>query len=130
MQQVRAATGTADLRPGGGRFGTALTPARNPLAQSVWQDDIAFVSTADAQGQDDPRTLAVLLDFVASRSAAPAAHLLDDSYRAMFTPAEMTLRDRLRDLRAALDEHRLDLPSAVVEAFDDALGRIAAQAPA
>jgi hypothetical protein len=93
VHQVRGAVGDASHRPGG-PFGTALMSEPARLVEDLWHGDIQIVSSGDA------RRLAILLDYVGARSAAPAAHVLDDSYQALFSEPELALRDLLREVGA------------------------------
>ncbi|MDQ3091860.1 MAG: hypothetical protein M3R46_09410 [Actinomycetota bacterium] len=87
---VRDAAGVlGPKRPGGDRFATALTPVPGELVHEVWEDDVSFVSTVH-DGTHDPRRLAILLDLVSALAVAPAAHLLDRSYLAMFSGRSAT----------------------------------------
>ena len=54
-----------------------------------------FVTTADESGDDDPRRAAIVLDRIGALAAAPAAHVLDDSYAELFTTSQAELRRRL-----------------------------------
>ena len=120
VHQVRGAVGAADDRPGG-QFGTALTPTAPRLAEDLWGDDVRFVSTA-GESEVDVRRLAILLDYIGLESAAPAAHVLDDSYRAVFTPDELALRDQLHLTREAAQAP--GVRTAVGEAVEEALGSL------
>ena len=117
VHQVRRAVGGAADRPGG-QLGTALTPTSPHLAQDVWGDDVRFVSTA-SHSEADIRRLAILLDYLGLEAADPAAHVLDASYRHLFSPDELALRDRLRDTRDAAQAKGVRL--AVRRAVEDAL---------
>jgi hypothetical protein len=112
--------GAAEDRPGG-RFGTALTPSSPRLAEDVWDDDVLFVSTA-GESEVDVRRLAIMLDYIGLESAAPAAHVLDDAYRALFTPDEIELRDQLRRTQDAA--RAPGVRQAVRQAVEDALGSL------
>lgn len=117
VHQVRTAIGDREQRPGG-CFATALTPRTPGLGDTLWKGDVEFVSTATDQGED-ARRLAILLDLVGALAAAPAAHVLDDTYVNLFSPVEIKLRDRLLALWWLLDD--LDLPDATRGAVRDAL---------
>ncbi len=120
VHQVRTAIGARDQRPGG-HFGTALTPSVPGIGDALWEGDVEFVSTASDAGAD-PRRLAILLDLVAALAAAPAAHVLDDTYSQLFSAVEMKLRDRVLEIWRLLDDP--DLPDATREAVRDAIERI------
>jgi hypothetical protein len=123
VHQVRGALGGADDRLGG-QFGTALTPSLPRLSHDVWGDDIRFINTAGESGAD-VRRLTMLLDYIGMESAAPAAHMLDDSYRAVFSPEELRLRQEVRDVRVAAqaDGVRLAVRRAVHDALDGMRGQ-------
>jgi hypothetical protein len=117
---VRDAAGVLGRRPGGDRFATALTPVPGELVHEVW-DDVSFVSTAH-DGTHDPRRLAILLDLVSALAVAPAAHLLDRSYLAMFSEEERVLREHLLSLWRLLESGTL--PEPVADAVREALARV------
>jgi len=73
------------------------------LYQELWGDDIRFVTTARDGGHSEPdvRRAAMLLDRIGWEAAAPAAHILDDSYEHVFSTDELQMRDRLRELARA-----------------------------
>jgi hypothetical protein len=121
MHQVRSAVGERPKRPGGDRFATALTPVPGELVHEVWEDDVSFVSTAH-DGTHDPRRLAILLDLVSALAVAPAAHLLDRSYLAMFSEKERDLREHLLSLWRLLESGTL--PEPVADAVREALARV------
>jgi hypothetical protein len=122
VHQVRRAVGGAADRPGG-QLGTALTPTSPRLAQDVWGDDVRFVSTA-GDSEADVRRLAILLDYIGLESADPAAHVLDDTYKALFSSDELALRDRLWETRDAAQAN--DVRLAVRRAVEDALASLRA----
>lgn len=119
VHQVRGAVGAVDERPQRGQFGTALTPSSASLAQDIWADDVEFVSTASRR-RDDVRRLAILLDYIGHEASAPAAHLLDDSFRAVFRDEELELRRQLLAVRRYAENNRVRpaLREAVLEAVD------------
>lgn len=121
MHQVRSAVGERPKRPGGDRFATALTPVPGELVHEVWEDDVSFVSTAH-DGTHDPRRLAILLDLVSALAVAPAAHLLDRSYLAMFSEKERDLREHLLSLWRLIESETL--PEPVADAVREALARV------
>lgn len=120
VHQVRTAIGARDQRPGG-HFGTALTSLAPGIGDALWEGDVEFVSTASG-AVEDPRRLAILLDLVAALAAAPAAHVLDDTYSRLFSAVEMKLRDRVLKIWQLLDDPALS--DATREAVRDAIERI------
>jgi len=123
VHQVRRGIGSPEQRPRGGSFGTALTPDAPGLTEELWADDITFLSTAS--GQDtNVRRLAVLLDFIGAEAAAPAAHMLDDTYASLLSPQELELRNRLLDVWSALENLESELPASVTTTIEQALARI------
>jgi hypothetical protein len=118
VHQAKTAIGTLEQRPEA-LFGTAITPERPGLSQDIWGKDIGFLSTAE--GPDGAvRQMAVVLDYVGQQAAAPAAHMLDDTYSGVFSDAELTLRDRLREVSKAAGERgvRPSVGRAVTEMID------------
>ena len=99
VHQVRGVVGRHGDRVGE-RFATALTPDPLGLATEVWKDDVRFISTS-SDGRPDVRQLAMLLDHLAFESSAPATHLLDESYRAVFNDDEWRLQQQLRQVADA-----------------------------
>ncbi len=102
VHQAKAAIGTIEQRPEA-LLGTAITPERPGLSADIWDNDIQFLSTAD-EPEGAARQLAVVLDYVGQQAAAPAAHMLDDTYSGVFSAAELTLRDQLRELSRAAEQ--------------------------
>jgi hypothetical protein len=121
MHQVRSTLGARDSRPGAERFATALIATPEKLAHEIWDDDVNLVSTSD-DDRAGPRRLAMLLDQVNAEAAAPAAHMLDDSYRALFTEGEAELRDALLDVWSAARNG--GIPAPVRVAVEAALSQI------
>jgi hypothetical protein len=121
VHQVRAAIGSPD-RPAGVMFGTALTPRAPSLGDDLWRGSVRFVTTPDGDGADDPRRTAILLDHIGALAAAPAAHVLDTSYAALFTDPQIKLRERLLAVWELLEAGALD--RATEEAVRHALERI------
>ncbi len=119
VHQVRAALGPADARARRSRFATALAPFAPGLVGELWADDIDWVSTAH-DGTEDPRRCAIVLDRVAALAAAPAAHMLDPSFDALFSDAELELRARVTAVWEALDHKGLqpEVARAVTEALE------------
>lgn len=120
VHQVRAAIGSTE-RSADTMFGTALTPRAPSLGDDLWRGNVRFVTTAGRDG-DDPWRTAVLLDRIGALAAAPAAHVLDDSYAALFDQAQADLRNRLLGVWDLVDSGALD--DATAGAVRDALGRI------
>jgi hypothetical protein len=121
VHQVRGAIGSGD-RPAESVFGTALTPRAPSLSDDLWRGSVQFVSTAGEDGGDDPRRLAILLDRIGALAAAPAAHVLVDSYAALFTEAQVELARRLRAVWDIVQSGALDVATA--RAVRDALEKI------
>jgi hypothetical protein len=121
VHQVRGAIGSSD-RPADSILGTALTPRAPSLGDDLWRGSVQFVSTADEDGGDDPRRLAILLDRIGALAAAPAAHVLVDSYAALFSESQVALAERLRAVWEVVDSGALD--AATGRAVRDALERI------
>jgi len=113
VHQVRTAIGVPGV-PSDAHFGTVLTPRAPRLGDDLWRGNVRFITTADADGKDDPRQVAIMVDRIGALAAAPAAHVLDDSYAALFTPAQRELRERLIDLWQVLDRDDLDAGTRVV----------------
>ena len=118
VHQAKTAIGTIEQRPEA-LFGTAITPERPGLSADIWDKDIGFLSTAE-EPDGAVRQMAVVLDYVGQQAAAPAAHMLDDTYSGVFSDAELTLRDRLRELSKAADQPgvRPSVSRAVTEMID------------
>lgn len=121
VHQVRAAIGSAD-RPADAMFGTVLTPRAPSLGDDLWRGSVLFVSTADTDGGDDPRRTAILLDRIGALAAAPAAHVLVDSYAALFSESQIELGKTLSAVWELVESGALD--RATEDAVKDALGRI------
>src|SRR3954470_16264331 len=121
VHQVRAAIGSND-RPPDATFGTAVTPRAPSLGDDLWRGSVRFVSTAGVDGGDDPRRVAILLDRIGALAAAPAAHVLVDSYAALFTEPQIELGQRLQAVWDVVDSGVLD--AATEHAVRDALVRI------
>lgn len=125
VHQARSTLGDSDEHLPG-RFGTALTPDEGGLVQQLWADDVDFVSTAtDPDGTGPVRRLAVFLDLVAAEASAPAAHLLDHTYDAVFSPAERELRAALQQVVDAAEAE--DVRPALRCAVRDALAHLVGQ---
>lgn len=120
VHQVRTAIGPSD-RSADAMFGTALTPRAPSLGDDLWRGNVRFVTTAGADG-DDPRRTAIVLDRIGALAAAPAAHVLDDSYAALFDNSQIELRRRLLAVWELVDDGSLD--AATEDAVRDALARI------
>ncbi len=120
VHQVRTAIGPSD-RSADAIFGTALTPRAPSLGDDLWRGNVQFVTTAGAEG-DDPRRIAILLDRIGALAAAPAAHVLDGSYEALFDDSQIELRQRLLGVWELVEAGSLD--AATEEAVRDALARI------
>lgn len=120
VHQVRTAIGPSD-RSADAMFGTALTPRAPSLGDDLWRGNVRFVTTAGADG-DDPRRTAIVLDRVGALAAAPAAHVLDDSYAALFDDSQIELRRRLLAVWELVDDGSLD--AATRDTVRDALARI------
>jgi hypothetical protein len=118
VHQVRRAMGSAQEQPEG-LLGTVLTPSTPRLSQEIWGHDLHFVSASDPV-EGGVRRLAMLLDLIANEAAAPAAHVLDDAYSAVFSEEELQLRERLRETRVAARQPgvRDAMRLAVEEALD------------
>ena len=118
VHQAKTAIGTIEQRPEA-LFGTAITPERPGLSADIWDKDIGFLSTAE-EPDGAVRQMAVVLDYVGQQAAAPAAHMLDDTYSGVFSAAELTLRDRLRELSQAAEQPgvRPSVSRAVTEMID------------
>jgi len=120
VHQVRTAIGSSDRSPDV-MFGTVLTPRAPSLGDGLWHGNIQFVTTAGPEG-DDPRRTAILLDRIGALTAAPAAHVLDESYSALFSGPQIELRRRLLAVWELVESG--DLDEATADAVRDALGRI------
>lgn len=105
VHQARAAIGAREKRPKA-LLGTAITPERPGLSEDIWGQDIRFLSTDDAR-DGAVRQLAIVLDYIGQRAAAPAAHLLDETYRGVFTDAELELGGKLREVKLAAAHERV-----------------------
>lgn len=119
VHQVRTAIGSHERRVDT-PFATALSPRAPSLGDDLWRGDVRFVTTADKQGHDDPRRTAILLDRIGALAAAPAAYVLDNSYSALFSTAQVELRRRLLGVWELLDQGDLDptMSTAVQEALE------------
>jgi len=95
----------------GDSLGTALTPSALTLDHELWEGDGEFVSTAS--DRDPGRQLEVLVDRIVAEAAGPAAHLLDDSYVALFSQEEQKVASALRDLERASSRDALSPASAL-----------------
>ncbi|MCO5316709.1 MAG: hypothetical protein M9938_11200, partial [Solirubrobacterales bacterium] len=91
------------------------------LSDRLWDGVIEFVHTP-APNAEGPRLMAILLDRIGALAAAPAAHILDDSYDALLSDAQKELRTQLRSTWSLIESKQLD--QATREAITDALGRI------
>lgn len=122
---VRSVLGDHRGRAHGGAFGTALTPSPFGLAQQLWQDDVEFVTTAGTG--DAVHRLEVLLDRVVAEAVGPAAHLLDETYGALFSEQEQQIGDALRTLGSAAEERALStgVRVAITSALDAIRGHVA-----
>ena len=123
VHQAKAAIGPVrDEREA--RFGTAITPQKPRLSEELWSEDVEFVSTAGTK-EHAVRQLAILLDYIGQEAAVPAAHLLQNTYRAVFSKDELKLRDELRDVVAAARGTNVRPPvrRAVLDAIDGLRGR-------
>jgi hypothetical protein len=65
--------------------------------------------------------MAILLDLIVALSAAPAGHLLDDTYSTLFNVDELRLRKELLEVWALLDDPDAEIPDEVREAVRAAL---------
>lgn len=120
VHQVRTAIGSSE-RSADAMFGTALTPRAPSLGDDLWRGNVRFVTTAGADG-NDPRRTAIVLDRIGALAAAPAAHVLDDSYAALFDTSQIELRKRLLAVWDLVETGILD--AATEDAVREALGRI------
>jgi hypothetical protein len=85
-------------------LGTVLTLFDDPLFDDLWAGDLDVVPVAPAPGgeptsedlNEAARLLQIFLDLVAFEAADLDAFLLDESYRALLSPAEQRLADVLR----------------------------------
>lgn len=111
FHEVRGAVGAPDQRPDDGPFATVLSPAPSGLMEEIWEGDLEHVSTAKGRAHD-PRRVAILLDFVAADAAPAAAHLLDNSYLAMFNRDEQRLRKELLEVWDIVHDESLEIPKA------------------
>lgn len=128
--QVCSALDSAVELPGELReFGTALTPDRMGLGSDLWAGQVRFISTASASGAADAghaaRRVAIVVDRLGAESSAHMAHLLDSSYRAVFSPRELHLRKLLEKAHqvAQSDDVRPALGRAVLDALASLDGR-------
>lgn len=120
VHQVRAVIGPRADRPGDSPFATALSSRPSGLLDAVWKGEVDYVSTAE-KTEDDARRIAILLDLVAAGAAAPAAHLLDESYLPMFGDDEQRLRKELLEVWDLILDPTTDLPHSVRDAVEAAL---------
>ena len=89
------------------RYGTALLVEEQGLLGQLWTD-LDCVSTSSSA--TPIRTLEILLDTVLARATSTSAHLLDDRFDGLLTPAQRELRDELRDLPGRLSDDARALP--------------------
>lgn len=105
MHQVRSVTSSKRDTEVSGRgeeepesFGTVLTPDPPNVLDRIWDPDVRFVSTATDR-QPNVRDQAIFLDRLAAQTSPPGKHLMDESYDAVFSEAELDLRTALDCLR-------------------------------
>lgn len=103
------------------RVGTVLKPEPPDVLDQIWSPEITFLSSAEGSVKRDVRRQAMLLDHVAASTASPAAHLLDDTYSAIFTGDELALRDAVRVLIGRADG--AEVREALRQEVRDALKR-------
>jgi len=98
----------ASLKQDRSKFGTALMPAPHAFMQHLWEDvSIIDTSMQNGSGHSDPkatRRLAVLLDYVASRSASDVQFVADDSLGRLHSDDESTLARLIGELRTLYDD--------------------------
>lgn len=103
VHEVRSALGD-----GHGKFGTALMPDPHRLVSDLW-DDMEIVNTSleddpgEAGVQPAARRMAILLDYVGSRSSSGTHFVADDSLGELRSEDEDRLAAIVGDLRALYD---------------------------
>jgi hypothetical protein len=88
-------------------YGTALLVEDEGLLGQLWSD-LDCVSTS--KSATPIRTLEIVLDTVLARSTDTSAHLLDQRFDGLLTPAQRELRDELRAIPGRLSAEARGLP--------------------
>lgn len=93
---------------------TALTLHRDPLDDLAWANRLKLVHMSEGDNSGNAaRTLEVFLDLLAALSTDSHSYLLADGYAEALTPAEKTLREKLRKLHLDLTEEELSTSGGV-----------------
>lgn len=106
VHEVRGA-GTS----GDSGFGTALMPSPHPLMQHLW-NDVAIVDTSSPEDHEEnrkeaaARRVAILVDYLGSRSVSGIQFVADDSLGQLRTEEEDLLADLIRQLHVLYEDHR------------------------
>jgi hypothetical protein len=83
---VRRARGARHLQK---KLGTVVRIESDPLLETLWKDDLAFLHLTD------PRRLEIFLDYLLASTRPPLSHVLDPRYSGTLSEPERALRERL-----------------------------------
>jgi len=89
-----------------GAFPVVLTLDADPFMAELWAHDLRFVETGAGREhlKDAARQQEIFLDYFLANAAQNAVHLLDESYDAILTDDERTLRNELNDFASNVPE--------------------------